>query len=83
MEDVFRKPLSKKHVFLSMTFCFFKRKHEKTHFFIVKKAKQKLLFENCKCFFKKEKIVLKAYCCWSVSQLSPLWLLAWFLISKF
>ena len=30
-------------------------------FFMVKNAKQKFLLENCKCLFKKEKIVLKLF----------------------
>ena len=33
-------------------------------FFMVKKAKQRLLLENCKYFLKKEKIVLRVYICW-------------------
>ena len=35
---------------------FIKEKHgKKNTFFIVKKANEKLLLKNCKCFFKKEK----------------------------
>ena len=45
---------------------FFKKKQKKQDgkkkqmFFMVQKAKEKLLSENCKCYFKKEKIVLKS-----------------------
>ena len=49
--------------------------------FMVNKAKKKILFKNCKCFFKKEKILIKAYFCWLVSP--ELKLLAWFQICKF
>ena len=33
--------------------------------FVIEKAKQKLFFENCKCF-KKKKILLRAYFCWRI-----------------
>ena len=33
--------------------CFLKKKHDKNMFFMVEKAKHKVLLEHCKCFFKK------------------------------
>ena len=39
--------------------------------FMVEKAKPKLLFESCKCFCTKEKIVLGAYFCWRSSSPPP------------
>ena len=54
----------------NMTCCFIKtntvfsaKKAKKLMFVFVKKAKEKILLENCKCFFKREKIVLRAYFC--------------------
>ena len=41
-----------------MTCCFF---WKKTVFFYGQKSKTKGLLENCKCFFKKKKEVIKAY----------------------
>ena len=36
---------------------------QKTHVFVIEIVKQKLLFEICKCIFKKEKPMLRAYFC--------------------
>ena len=39
-----------------MTYCFSKKHGKKYHmFFMVEKAKQKVLLENCKCFLRKKK----------------------------
>ena len=40
--------------------------HFKHHmlFFMVEKTKQMVLLDNCKFFFKKNTVALKAYFCW-------------------
>ena len=41
-------------------------------FFFGQKTRKKLLLKNCKCFLKKEKLMLKAYFCWVVSSTTSL-----------
>ena len=58
-EDAFREPLSKTHVFKHEVLffqkkIFFKKIRQQKRVFMVEKGKQKLLFENCKCFSKKK-----------------------------
>ena len=58
--------LYQKNIYFKNDMLFFQKNKTCRMFFVVRKGKQKLLFENCKCFFKKEKIVLKASFFWSV-----------------
>ena len=44
---------------------------KKDIFLMVVKAKQKFFLENCKCFFKKEKVVLRGYFFWGGLRRPP------------
>ena len=70
MKILFGRLYQKKNLYFEhdmMTCCFFtkqtylkqKKMWQKKHVFMVERANKKILFENCKRFFKKEKILLK------------------------